>query len=174
MLKKTLAAAGIAAVLILGGAAAASADYPATAPVTAGDTTLTPGQSTVITATDLGDYDSVDFTIGGGTGASLASIVAAATSGSQVTKPVVDGSASATFTANAVGTYVVTVSGGETALGSVTITVSAAAGAGSGTGSLPATGGTVPAAAIWLGVGAIGLGGIAVAAVAARRRTQKN
>ncbi|MCP2638123.1 hypothetical protein K0817_016340 [Microbacterium sp. HD4P20] len=168
MFKKLLSAAGIAAVFVFGSAAAAAADeYPATAPVVASDTTLTPGQSVTITVNDLGDYESVLFSANGGT---LASIVAAAGSGTSVEKTVVNGSASATFTApSTAGTYVVTVTapGGEV-LGSVTLTV-AAAGGGSG-GGLPATGGSVPAAMIWAGVGALGLGGIAVAAVAARRR----
>ncbi|GAA5093741.1 hypothetical protein GCM10025760_24270 [Microbacterium yannicii] len=172
MLKKTLAAAGIAGALILGSSAAAFADYPATAPVTAGDTTLTVGQSTTITANDLGDYTSVDFSVNPTSGSTLSSIVVAAAAGG-VTKPVANGTASATFTANAAGTYTVTVAATDGALGSVTISV-AAAGSTPAPGALPATGGTIPAAAIWVGVGAVGLGGIAVAAVAARRRTQKN
>ena len=169
MFKKFLSAAGIAAVFIFGSAAAAAADeYPADAPVVATDTTLAPGQSVTITANDLGDYATVTFSANGGT---LASIVAAAGTGTSVEKTVVNGSASATFTApTTAGSYVVTVTapGGEV-LGSVTLTVAAAGGGGAG-GGLPATGGSVPAAMIWAGVGALGLGGIAVAAVAARRR----
>ena len=168
MFKKALATIAVAGLLVLGGAGAALADYPSDAPVTAGDTTLTVGQSTTITANDLGDYTSVTFSVSPA-GAALSSIVLASGTGSSVEKPVVNGSASATFTANAPGNYVVTVSGEGEALGSVTISVAAAT-SGSGAGELPATGGTVPAAFIWLGVGAIGLGGIAVAAAVARRR----
>ena len=171
MFKKALATIAVAGLLVLGGAGAALADYPSDAPVTAGDTTLTVGQSTTITANDLGDYTSVTFSVSPA-GAALSSIVLASGTGSSVEKPVVNGSASATFTANAPGSYVVTVSGEGETLGSVTMSVAAApsgSGAG-GSGELPATGGTVPAAFIWLGVGAIGLGGIAVAAAVARRR----
>ena len=165
MFKKVLSVVGITAALVFGSAAAATA-YPAEAPVVASDTTLTPGQSVTITANDLGNYATVTFSANGGT---LASIVAASGTGTSVEKTVVNGSASATFTAPSTpGTFVVTVTapGGEV-LGSVTLTVAAAAGGG---GGLPATGGSVPAAMIWAGVGALGLGGIAVAAVAARRR----
>ena len=44
----------------------------------------------------------------------------------------------------------------------------------SDSGELPATGGDVPMGAIWLGIGAVGLGGIAVTAAAARRRASQN
>lgn len=177
MFKKILSVVGISAALVLGSAAAATADeYPADAPVAASDTTLTPGQAVTITANDLGDYATVFFSAPAGT---LASIVAAQSGGTSVEKPVVNGSASASYTApNAAGQYTVTVSapGGEV-LGSVTLTVAAAGGAGGETGGgsgLPVTGGTVPAAVIWAGVGALGLGGIAIAAVAARRRAAAN
>ncbi|MDR7112938.1 LPXTG-motif cell wall-anchored protein [Microbacterium trichothecenolyticum] len=168
MFKKTAAALAVAGLLVLGGAGAASADYPADAPVTASDTTPTVGQTVTITANDLGDYSTVTFTVSPTTGASLASIVLASSGGS-VSKPVNNGSASASFTATTAGTYVVTVSG-EGALGSVTLNVAAAGSGSGGSGQLPATGGEVPGAIIWLGVGAIGLGGIAVAAAVARRR----
>lgn len=174
MFKKLLSAAGIAAAIVLGTAAAASAasGYPAGVTLTASAATIAPGGSTTITATGLGDLQTVYFGVGG-TGGSLSSIVLASGAGTSVAKPVSNGSASATFTASTAGEYVVSVSDGETVLDTVTITV-AAAGAGTGGGGagpqLPATGGTVPAAVIWAGVGAIGLGGIAVAAVAARRR----
>ncbi|MFC8682679.1 LPXTG cell wall anchor domain-containing protein [Microbacterium ureisolvens] len=178
MFKKAFAVVALAGALVLGTAAAASADYPADVTVTAGDATLTVGQSTTITASNLGDLEVVYFAVTPSTGGSLSSIVLAS-AGAEVEKPVTDGSATATFTANAVGTYVVNVSDGETSLGQTTITVAAAGsgtggGTGGGTGELPATGGTVPGAFIWLGVGAIGLGGIAVAAAVARRRAAGN
>jgi hypothetical protein len=171
MFKKTLTVVGIAAAFVLGSSAAAVADdYPVDAPVTVSDTTPAPGQPVTITATDLGDYETVTFSTSGA-GASLSSIVLAAGSGVSVDKPVTDGTASATFSSSQAGTFVVSVSAGGEVLSSVTLTVAAAAGAGGGTGGgLPATGGSVPAAVIWAGAGAIGLGGIAVAAVAARRR----
>ena len=177
MFKKTAAALAVAGLLVLGGAGAASADYPSDTAVTAGSATITVGGSTTVTASGLGDLESVFFAVSGGAGGSLSSIVLASSGGSTVEKPVTNGSASATFTATAVGTYNVSVSDGETTIGQTTITVTAASTSGSGTGGsgqLPATGGEVPGAIIWLGVGAIGLGGIAVAAAVARRRAAGN
>lgn len=155
---------------MLGGAAAASADYPVDAPVTVSDTTPVVGQPVTITFGELGDLESVFFSVSPSTGATLASIVLAS-AGTSVEKPVVDGSATATFTAQTSGTYVVSISDGETVIGSVTLDVApAGSGAGGSSGDLPATGGAVPGAFVWLGVGAVGLGAIAVAAAVARRR----
>ncbi|MGX1701070.1 hypothetical protein [Microbacterium sp. NPDC055357] len=174
MLKKTLAVVGLAGALMIGSASAAFADnYPPAANVTVAAPTITPGGSTVITATGLGDRTSVTFSVSGSPGATLTSlVVAAGTPYASVDKPVVDGTASATFSASAPGNFVVTVSDGATILGTTSITVADPAGAGGSGSELPPTGGAVPATVIWAGVGAIGLGGIAVAAVAARRRTQ--
>lgn len=176
MFKKTFAAIAVAGLLVLGGASAASADYTVGVPATVSDTTPAVGQPITITFSELGDLETVFFSVTPSTGATLASIVVASSGGS-VSKPVTNGSASATFTAQTAGTYVVSVSDGETTIGSVTLDV-AAAGSGSGgtggSGTLPATGGEVPGAIIWLGVGAIGLGGIAVAAAVARRRAAAN
>ncbi|MFE5407261.1 LPXTG cell wall anchor domain-containing protein [Microbacterium sp. NPDC056569] len=177
MFKKAFAAIAVAGLLVLGGAGAASADYPSDVTVTAGSATITVGGSTAVTASGLGDLQTVFFAVSGGTGGSLSSIVLASGGGSTVEKSVTDGSATATFTASAVGTYNVSVSDGETTIGQTTITVTAAGtstGGSGGSGELPATGGTVPAAFVWLGVGAIGLGGIAVAAAVARRRAAGN
>ncbi|WP_194397528.1 sortase [Microbacterium atlanticum] len=172
MIKKSFAALAIAGALVFGGAAgAAVADpYPPEGGVTASDTTPAPGQSVVLRVTGIEGETSATFSITSGpAGASLASIVFAS-AGTSVTKPVVNGTAEASFTASASGTYVIAVTGGSGAnLGSITLTVGSAAGAG-GSGTLPATGGAVPAAAIWVGVGALGLGGIAVAAGVARKR----
>ncbi len=178
MLKKTLAAAGIAGLLIFGSASAALADsYPPSAPVTASDNTVTPGTPVTITATGLGDYEFVTFSVTPPTGATLSSIVLLASApGASVTKPVVNGTASATLTPTVPGTYTVSVAAPDgTVLGSTVVSVAAApAPSPSGGAALPPTGGAVPAAAIWAGVGAVGLGGIAAAAAAARRRTQKS
>ncbi|MFB8388040.1 hypothetical protein ACFC3F_12965 [Microbacterium sp. NPDC055910] len=177
MLKKTLAVVGLAGALMIGSASAAFADnYPPAANVTVAAPTITPGGSTVITATGLGDRTSVTFSVSGSPGATLTSlVVAAGSSYASVNKPVVDGTASATFSASTPGNFTVTISDGATILGTSSISVADPAGAGGSGGSgseLPPTGGAVPATVIWAGVGAIGLGGIAVAAVAARRRTQ--
>lgn len=166
MFKKILSVVGIAAAISLGTAAAASA-YPADVEVVAESATVAPGVPVTITATGLGTLETVTFSA---TGGSLASIVVAS-AGTSVDKPVADGTASAEFTATTPGTYTISVLADGEVLGSTTVTVAAAgSGAGGGSGSLPATGGTVPAAAIWVGVGALGLGAIAVAAVGARRR----
>lgn len=186
MFKKILAATGVAGLLVLGASSAAMADeeYVATLNVTAQDPTLTPGQATTVTVTDAAPGDVLFGTDGPGVESdTLTSISFAADSGgvSAVTKVAgEDGVASATFTAPNVssGTYVVTVTDSTGEFGQVTLTVGTAtapgAGSGSGTGtggSLPATGGNaVPAAAVWLGAGAVGLGGIAITAAVARRR----
>ena len=165
MFKKTFAAIAVAGLLVLGSASAASADYTPDPPVTVTDNTPAPGQSVTITFSELGDRTSVSITVTPSAGVTLASLVHA--SAGSITKPVVNGSASVTFTAANAGTYVVSNDAGQ----SVTLTVAAASAGGStGSGQLPATGGEVPGAIIWLGVGAIGLGGIAVAAGVARRR----
>jgi len=173
MLKKTLATAALAGAIILGGASAALADtYPPAAVVTAGSASIGPGGSTVITATGLEDFDVVTFGHNAPSG-TLSSIVAASAIVGTIDKPVVNGAASATFTASQPGNYTVSVFAGGALVGSVAVSVAGDSASGSGAGNLPPTGGSVPAAAIWVGVGAIGLGGIGVAAVAARRRTQK-
>lgn len=175
MLKKTFAAVALAGALILGTATAASAlTYPDQLNVTISSPTVTVGNSTVITVTGLDGLDVVTFSHDAGAGASIASIAFTAIAGSSVDKPVAAGTASATFTATTPGSYTISIYDGSTLLGSVPVTVAAAgSGADSDADGLADSGGTVPAAVIWVGVGAIGLGGIALAAVAARRRTQK-
>jgi hypothetical protein len=106
----------------------------------------------------------VEFTSSGGT---LSSIVFLATGG--VTKTA-DGSgaASASFSASSAGEYTVTATGTnaqeQAVTASATVTVTAA------DDDLPPTGGTVPAAALWIGLGALGLGAIVVTAALIRRR----
>ncbi|MEI3865713.1 hypothetical protein V6S02_01320 [Microbacterium sp. CCNWLW134] len=191
MFKKFLAAAGVAGLLVLGTAAAANADYASEVDLTAQDATPTPGQSTLLTATGLVDGPVIFGTEGPGVEPNTLSSIAFAAEfpTSVVEKTAVDGVATATFTApQTAGEYVVTVFDSEQNSAQITITVAAAtggtpgtpgtpgAGGGTGTGgSLPATGGNaVPAAAIWLGAGAVGLGGIAITAAVARRRAAAN
>ncbi|WP_141937052.1 hypothetical protein [Microbacterium sp. SLBN-154] len=146
----------------------------------AGDVTLTPGQATVITAQNV-DGTVTFATSGPGVSENtLTSIAFAAAVGSDTAVKQADENrtAQATFTApTAGGTYVVTITDGDGDTDSITLTVAAASSGGTGGtgGSLPATGGdAVPAAAIWLGAGAVGLGGIAVTAAVARRRAAAN
>ena len=177
MFKKAMAVFGVSALMVLGASSAALADsnYPPSGGVTVGDTTITVGNNTTINVSGVGNEVNVTFVIvvspGGG---SLASVAAAAAPVG-VTKVPSGDTASAVFSATVPGDHTVTVTGASgTVYGSATINVAAAGtgaavGAGSN-GGLPATGGVVPAAALWLGIGAMGIGGIAVAAVAARRR----
>ena len=177
MFKKIFTAAAVAGLLVLGGGSAAQALYNGEDEPTVGVSapTITAGNSTVITVSNLEDVASVSFTANGG---ALSSIVLAAVG--PVVKPVSNGSASVTFTATQPGNYTVWAADAVTGepLGSVAVTVAAAGsgagGTGGGTGGtgggLPATGNELPAAALWLGVGALGIGGIAIAAGVARRR----
>lgn len=189
MFKKFLAAAGVAGLLVLGTAAAANADYASEVDLTAQDATPAPGQSTVLTATGLVDGPVIFGTEGAGVEPNTLSSIAFAAEfpTSVVEKTAVDGVATATFTApQTPGEYLVTVFDSEQNSAQITITVAAATGATPGTGggsgggtgtggSLPATGGdAIPAAAIWLGAGAVGLGGIAITAAVARRRAAAN
>lgn len=174
MLKKTFAAAAVVAgALLFAGASAAQAstNYPATVTVTAASSALEVGGATVVTATfENTEYSAATFTVSPTDGASLSAIVRTATS---VESAIVDGKATTNFTGTTAGTYTVTASTPDSEPKSVTITV-AAAGAGAGTGggsnALPSTGGQIPAAALWGGAGAIGLGALAVVAATARRR----
>lgn len=176
MIKKTLTAVGIAGVLVLGGSSAAFAGYASDVDVTADDVTLTPGQATVITANNVDGTTTFSTSGVGVSENTLTSIsfAAAVTSDDAIKEAGDDRSAQATFTApTAGGTYLITVTDEDGDTDAIQITVAAAStGGGSSTGgSLPATGGdAVPAAAIWLGAGAVGLGGIAVTAAVARRR----
>ena len=94
-------------------------------------------------------------------------------------KPIVGGTATAQFTAPGAGSYVISVSAPGYNTQSITIVVTAApaaaAGGGSGSGSatMPATGGELPVAALWIGAGAVGVGALVVIAAAARRRAQR-
>ncbi|KAA9107786.1 hypothetical protein [Microbacterium rhizomatis] len=183
MFKKTAAVLFVAGALLLSGAAAANAStYPVGAGGFVSDTTPAPGQPITLTANIPADspQDFAVFTLTGDPGgATLASIVrAAAPAGLQ--KPVVNGTSSAVFTANNEGTFTVAAfdSNGRQ-VASFELVVSAAnadGGLGStdGGSALPATGGAVPLTAIWIGVGAVGMGSIAVVAAVARRRAQSN
>ena len=181
-MKKSLAAVAVAGAIVLTGASAAHA-YPVDIECVANPTTVALGGSTTISCTGLNDDFDATFSVtgpGAQQGVTLTSVAASATTGTaSVTKPVVGGQTSATFTPPTAADYAITVAQGDESFGTftdtVTVTVvegSASGGTGS-TGGLPATGGDVPGAALWLGVGALGVGGIAVAAAAARRRASR-
>lgn len=185
MFKKALAAAAVVAALVFVGAAGASAEdeYPPIEPgCSAAPSPITPGQTSVVTCNfpDFAGWDATLTVTGPGvTDATLSSLALTPATGTDtVTKPISSEgvvtfnflgpavTASTNFTVEATAT-----DGKFTQEGSATITVNPAAGP---TPGLPVTGGTVPAAVIWLGVGAIGIGGIAVAAAIARRRAAGN
>lgn len=169
MLKKTFAAVVVAGALLFTGASAANADYTPDEDITVSDTTPAPGQPFVITVINIPQpIATVTFTVTGPVGTSLASVATATTA--SIDKPVTaDRTSSVTVTSPNAGTVTVAAVGDDgTDLGTTTVTV-AAAGAGDDD-ELPSTGGTVPTAALWVGAGALGLGGLAVVAATARRR----
>ncbi|MEV8273692.1 hypothetical protein [Microbacterium sp. NPDC077184] len=183
-MKKSLAAVAVAGAIVLTGASAAHA-YPVDIGCTVSPGTVAVGQSATISCVAFNDDFPATFTVTGPgvvQGVTLTSVSASAVSSASVTKDVVNGETSATFTPPTAAEYEITVTqdGGEfgSFADSLAITViegSASGGTGgSGAeGGLPATGGDVPGAALWLGVGALGVGGIAVAAAAARRRASR-
>ncbi len=169
MLKKTFAVAVVAGALLFTGASAANAEtYPVDpGDITVSDPTPVPGQPIVITIVDIDISINVVTFFTTDAGVTLSSIVPTAVT-SSVDKTVVDGEASATFVAAAPGDYTVTATDEDgNVIAVVPIEVVAADG---DAGELPSTGGTIPAAALWIGAGALGLGGVAVVAATARRR----
>lgn len=174
MMKKAFAAAVVAGAMIFAGASAANAvEYPAEVTVSTSASSITVNGTATITATfENTEATSATFSVSPTTGAGLSSIVAAA-AGSSTTKPIVNDVATATFTGTTAGTYTVTAAA-DGVSSTVTVTVTAAgAAAGGGNGTLPSTGGEIPAAALWIGGGALGLGALAVVAATARRRAQR-
>lgn len=180
-MKKTITSLALAGILVLGGASAAFADrYPDEEPdIVASDTTPVAGQPVTLTVQVPDGINEVTFSIEGApAGSTLASMVhaAAATVDLSVVKPVVDNTASAVFTPAGNGTFtvLVTAPGMDPISLDVVVGAAVAPGAGEDPDDLATTGGEVSAGVIWAGVGALGLGGIAVATAAARRRSNSN
>lgn len=181
-MRRALTGLSIAALLVLGGTSAATADqYPPAQPeITASDVTPEPGQPVTITVTDIEGPSEVTFTVTTGpAGSTLASVVRAGVAAPSVVKPVVNGTASAQFTAAEAGTYAITVTGEGIEPLQVQLVVAPVPTGGDGTGDdgtagdgLPATGGSVPAGLLWAGAGVLALGGILVTATAVRRRAR--
>ncbi|MCR2784794.1 MULTISPECIES: hypothetical protein [unclassified Microbacterium] len=179
MLKRIASVIGISGALIIMTAGAAVAQtYPPDVTCEVQDPTISPGQSTVVECGGDGTIEpgtSAVFTVSGpGVSTGTLSAVFAAVGTTQVTKTASgSGILSATFTAPQVTeteTYTVSVSdtaGTFAATASITVTGATAA---EGGGGLPGTGGTVPTALIWVGAGALGIGGVALTAALARRR----
>ncbi|WP_396668812.1 hypothetical protein [Microbacterium sp. R86528] len=180
-MKKSLTALAIAGALVFSGAAATSAAaYTPVGPSAPG--IISVGSPVTFTFDGLADFNgqTLTFVLTGenASGATLASMVFTSTTSAGVAKTVVDGSVDVTVTVASEGSYTLT---GYDADGNA---VAAASFATSGVGTdgselpatgdedaLPATGGDAPLGALWLGAGALGLGGIAVAAGVARRRS---
>lgn len=175
MIKKTLTTVGIAGLLIFGASTAANAAaYPPVVDGTTSATVVAPGQPATIGFAFPGyeDGTTVTFVVTGEnvSGVTLASIVSTAVSSKSIDKTIAGGSASVQFASSTGGTFTVTpFIDGRQVGNAVSVTVDASSGSASGP-ALPATGSEVPAAALWLGVGAVGIGGIAIAAGVARRR----
>lgn len=173
-MKKALAALAVSGALLLTGASAASAtdSYAVPPPTCAASPASIPvGETTVITCDfdDSFEGNTVTFGIDGPAvrSTSLARIAFTARGSAAIDKVVAAGRASTTLTAPAAGAYTVRLTYGAVASMTVPIDVTVTdAGAVAG---LPITGGTVPTEAIWIGVGALALGGIAVFAAHTRR-----
>lgn len=177
MLKKTAAALAVAGVIALGSATPAFA-YPVDpeAGCTVSPASFTAGTPSVISCVGL-PAGPTTFTVAGpgvtpGVIASVAS--ASASASASVTKTAgEDGAVSATFTPPQTASYSITVVDADGAtVASETLPASSGTGTGGSAsgGGLAVTGGSVAGEVVWLGVGALGLGGIAVAAAVARRR----
>jgi len=177
MLKKTAAALAVAGVIALGSATPAFA-YPVDpeAGCTVSPAAFTAGTPSVISCVGLPAGPTTFTVVGPGVVPGvIASVASASASGSaSVTKDAsADGTVSATFTPPQTASYSITVVDSEGAT-VASETLPAASGTGTGGsasgGGLAVTGGSVAGEVVWLGVGALGLGGIAVAAAVARRR----
>ncbi|MGQ3200771.1 MAG: hypothetical protein ACT6TF_12695, partial [Microbacterium aurantiacum] len=177
MLKKTAAALAVAGVIALGSATPAFA-YPVDpeAGCTVSPAAFTAGTPSVISCVGLPAGPTTFTVVGPGVVPGvLASVASAAASGSaSVTKDAsAEGTVSATFTPPQTASYSITVVDAE---GNTVASETLPAASGTGTGGsasgggLAVTGGSVAGEVVWLGVGALGLGGIAVAAAVARRR----
>lgn len=121
MLDKTLSAIVLAAVVVLGGSAAARAATEPT--VTAEPSAIAAGEQSTVTASGLGGLETAYFGLGGG-GSLIDPDTGQPTN--TVEAPVSNGIATATFTASEAGDYVVAVGDGETSLAQVSITVTGA------------------------------------------------
>lgn len=178
MIKKTLAAAIVAGALVFTGASAANADEytPGEGVCTvAPPTHALGGSSTISCVLPEAAGQTATFSLSDPTVGTVSSIVRAAPALTEKTVGT-DGSVAATFTGTKVGTHEVifAVNQGEGLYTEpIEITVTAAAAPGEGPKVLDATGGEISAAALWVGAGALGLGGLAVVAATARRRAQQ-
>jgi hypothetical protein len=168
MIKKALAGAGIALVLLVATPLAANA-YVVDDPAVVSDPTPAPGQAVTVAFPDtFTGGEQVRFSVTGEGAVTIAAITTAS-----VTKTATaSGSVSAVVTppANATGTYSVTATGLTSGLvGTAALTVAAVA-ADPGD-NLASTGGNLPIAAIWIASGVLALGIVLLAVVGIRRRS---
>jgi cobalamin biosynthesis Mg chelatase CobN len=124
MLKKFLSTTALAALVVLGGAAAASAS--GLPELTADPSSVEVGEETTITATALGGLETASFGLDGTPGGTLID----PSTGEQITQydaPVDNGEATVRFSATEAGTFTVAVGTGETIGATVQVTVTSAA-----------------------------------------------
>lgn len=177
MLKKTAAALAVAGVIALGSATPAFA-YPVTpiAGCTVTPASFTAGVPSTIACVGLPAGPTTFTVVGPGvTPGVIASIASASASASVVKEAGADGTAAATFTPPQTAAYTITVVDAEgTSLFSETVPAASGTGTGGSAsgGGLAVTGGLLSAEMAWLGIGIIGVGGIAVTAAVARRRAE--
>ncbi|WOQ68832.1 hypothetical protein RYJ27_08925 [Microbacterium limosum] len=185
MLKKSVLAVLAASALFLGGASAANAqpdlgDYPDDVSVTVFPTVIRPLETSTITFSEdyfePGEIVAIDVAGESGAEAGLAAIAPAARSTLTTSKAASsDGSLVAVFTAPADGdgTYDVSFSGSRDYTAVITVVpfgVALPSDVSVGDSSLANTGGGVSPVAIWAGLGALGLGVVALVASILRRR----
>ncbi|GAA4777672.1 hypothetical protein GCM10023351_23120 [Microbacterium gilvum] len=180
-----LATLGVAGALALSAPLTASA-YTPSAPE--GTTAVAPGGTATLGFGGFAPGETITFSLTGwnASGASLATIVRTAVETASITKPAAaDGSTTVdvTLPADAAGAYTVTATGGTSGASASAaldtgIPVPAEAGGGSGDGSgsdsLSPTGGDLTSVGLWVGGGALLLGGAAVVTATAIRRQRSD
>lgn len=120
MRRRMLSAIALAAMLVLGGGVAASAQ--ATPEITADPASVEVGVETTVTATGLGGLETASFGLGDPSGGTLTDPATGA-SGTSLEVAVSDGSATVRFAATREGDAVVSVGTGETSLAQATVSV---------------------------------------------------
>ena len=175
---KLFATLAVAGVLALGSPIAANA-YTPSGPES-GTTTIVPGGSATITFTGFQPDEDVVFTLTGqnASGATLASVVAAVESISATKTADAEGAATVTVTlpTNAYGTYTLTADG-QTSGASASTTLDTGVAApeeDDSDNSLSPTGNDVSSLGLWVGGGALVLGGAAIVAATAVRRQRQD
>lgn len=185
MFKKSLLVAATAAMLVMGGSAAAHAevdlgDYTDDVSVTVFPTVIRPLETSTITFSEdyfeSGETVAVSVTGENGAGAGLAAVAPSVRSTLTASQTAAaDGSMVTVFTAPADGdgVYNVTFSGSRDYTAAITVVpfgVDVPSAVAVSDGSLANTGGGVSPAVVWIGIGALALGTATVLTTVVRRR----